>query len=94
MHLLAESSVPRFSVEPQHFDFGVQLYDRTLDRELMVSNTGRVPVTYHVDLSKLTRAGTVEVLPPTGTVMPASRESLKIKARAGVPDVLEEVVFL
>lgn len=81
VHLSGESNNIKYSVEPQVLDFGVQLYDRTVERELTLSNSGKVPFNYTFNFSRLSRLGIVEAVPPSGTVAPLTKEVVKLKAR-------------
>lgn len=60
-------------------DFGVQLYDRATERELVLANQGKVPFDFNLSMAKLSRPGVVEALPPSGTVQPLTKETIRIR---------------
>lgn len=60
-------------------DFGVQLYDRAVERELTVTNSGKVPFAFNFNYSRLSRPGIVEATPASGTIAPLAKEVIKLK---------------
>ncbi|EFJ42226.1 hypothetical protein VOLCADRAFT_67248 [Volvox carteri f. nagariensis] len=94
VHMSGESNNIKYSVEPQLLDFGIQLYDRTVERELTLSNSGKVPFTYTFNFTRLSRPGIVEAVPVTGTVAPLTKETVKIRVCPGIPDKLVETLLV
>ena len=37
-----ESNAIKYSLEPQFIDMGLQLFDRSVDRDLVITNNGKV----------------------------------------------------
>ncbi|GIL73964.1 hypothetical protein Vretifemale_3957, partial [Volvox reticuliferus] len=94
VHLSGESNNIKYSVEPQMLDFGIQLYDRTVERELTLSNSGKVPFTYNFNFTRLSRIGIVEAVPVSGTVAPLTKETVKLKVCPGIPEKLVETLLV
>lgn len=96
--LSGESSTIQFSLEPREMDLGQQLYDRTVERELVLWNQGKVAIQYDIDLLSLSRPGVVVVLPTKfglpGTLPAGQKETFRLKVRPGIPEMLNEVVLV
>jgi len=58
---------------------GLQPYDRVLERELHISNTGKVAFDSSIDLSHLSRPGVIEASMMTGKVAAGDKAHIKIK---------------
>ncbi|PNH08880.1 Hydrocephalus-inducing protein [Tetrabaena socialis] len=89
-----ESNNIKYSVEPQLMDFGIQLYDRTVEREMTLVNSGKVPFTFAFNMSRLSRPGIVEATPLSGTIAPLSKETIKLKVCPGIPEKLVETLLV
>jgi hypothetical protein len=77
--LTGESNSIKYEVSPQFFDCGLQPYDRALERELHISNTGKVAFDYSIDLSHLSRPGVIEMSAMTGKVAAGDKAHIKFK---------------
>eukprot|EP00232_Nephroselmis_pyriformis_P008175 CAMPEP_0182895474 /NCGR_PEP_ID=MMETSP0034_2-20130328/25702_1 /TAXON_ID=156128 /ORGANISM="Nephroselmis pyriformis, Strain CCMP717" /LENGTH=2117 /DNA_ID=CAMNT_0025029307 /DNA_START=132 /DNA_END=6482 /DNA_ORIENTATION=- len=86
----AESSSIKYTVEPHSIDVGLQLYDMTMERKIMVHNTSKVPFDYRVNLGTLSRKGVVTVAPMSGRLEPLAREFLRVRVTPGIPDRVVE----
>ena len=66
MPLIAESASISYKLDKTSIDFGLQLYDRIEERELFLSNTGRVVLSFAVLKASLSRINVLEILPVSG----------------------------
>ncbi|KAG2489301.1 hypothetical protein HYH03_012133 [Edaphochlamys debaryana] len=94
VNLSGESNNIKYAVEPQAMDFGVQLYDRTVEREMMLTNSGKVPFSYNFNTSRLSRPGIVEAIPASGTIAPLTKEIIKLRVCPGIPEKLVETLLV
>ena len=92
--LLAESDNIKYSIDPKVIDLGIQPYEKTFEREVQVHNPGKVPCSYRVDLSRVKRPGVLSVSPTAGTLEAGQREVLMVKVRPGIPDRVEEHIYV
>jgi hydrocephalus-inducing protein len=74
-----EANNIKYTIEPQLFDVGIQLFDRSVDRELLIHNQGKVPFSYSINLLLLSLPGIVEAHPTSGRIAAGARESIKLK---------------
>lgn len=94
LNLSAESSSIRYSVDSDNLDFGRALYNRTLEKEVVITNSGRVPFTFSVDLTSLLRPTNVMVSPSESRLEAGEKQSLRIRFCPGIPDTVHEVIAL
>ncbi|CAG9464033.1 unnamed protein product [Pedinophyceae sp. YPF-701] len=92
--LAGEASHIRYALERAVIDVGRQPYNRTVEQEVVLQNTGRVPFNYILNLSRLSRPGVVSAANTTGHLAGGQREGIKLRITPGVPDLLNEVVLL
>ena len=92
--LTAESSAVSWKLDRNRLDFGPQNYDRVEERDLLLSNTGRVAFTYSADKSKLSRKNVVEILPPTGCIQAGEKQRIIVRVLPGLPEQLSETFYL
>lgn len=71
-------TVRRYTVEPQQVDVGQVPFDKTVEKEVIIHNGGKVPVPFKVQAGNLSRPNVVEVMPATGTVGPGAHLALKL----------------
>ena len=76
-----ESNNIKYSVEPQQIDLGATLYNKTVERDLVISNNGKVPYDFNVNTSRLSRPSIIEPTPRSGVVGPGQKETVKLKVR-------------
>eukprot|EP00775_Hariotina_reticulata_P008964 gene8964-9139_t len=92
--LTGESNSIKYEVTPQFFDCGLQPYDRAVERDLHISNTGKVAFDFSIDLSHLSRPGVMEVSAMTGKVAAGEKAHIKLKVKSKVPARLMELVLV
>ena len=74
-----ESNNIKYSVDPQQLDLGSTLYNKPVERDLVISNNGKVPSDFAINTSRLSRASIVEPTPRSGVVGPGQKETVKLK---------------
>eukprot|EP00798_Chlamydomonas_sp_ICE-L_P006741 gene6741-3411_t len=92
--MTGESNNIKYSVEPQFIDMGPVLYDKTVEKEIVIANNGKVPFDYRINCSNLQRSSVVTPVPASGVVGPGQKEVVKLKICAGIPDRLMETVLV
>ena len=92
--LTAESSAVSWKLDRNRLDFGLQNYDRVEEKEVLLSNTGRVALTFSADKSLLSRKNVIEILPSGGTVLAGEKQRLVIRVLPGLPEKLIETFYL
>ncbi len=65
-----------------------------VDREIVVSTSGKVPFDFHVNTSACSRPSVVEPTPRRGVVGPGSSVAVRLRVLAGVPEKLLETVMV
>ena len=94
VRMSAESSYIKYALDTHLVDIGRQQYNRATEKEIQLQNTGRVPFSYVVNLSRLSRASIVVASPLSGTIGPGNRDFIRLRITPGVPDrIAEEVVI-
>ncbi|GFH15841.1 rhodanese domain-containing protein [Haematococcus lacustris] len=89
-----ESNNIKYAVEPQFVDMGQQLFNKTVEREVVISNQGKVPFDYAINMRLLSRPSIASASPSSGVVGPGHREVVKLRVCAGIPDRLLETVLV
>ena len=74
-----ESNYIKYSVEPQQFNLGAVLYNKTVEQALVITNSGKVPYDFNVNTSQLSRPSIVEPVPRNGVVGPGHKTTIKLK---------------
>jgi hypothetical protein len=63
------ASVLQYRFDRKALDFGLQLFHQTADKDIVLYNTGRVPLPFEVSLATVKRAGVLAVAPMNGTLL-------------------------
>ena len=79
--MTGEANNIKYSVEPQQIDLGAILYNKTVERDIVISNNGKVPYEFAINSSRLSRPSIVDVSPRNGVVGPGQKETVKLKVR-------------
>lgn len=77
-----ESNNIKYSVEPQSIDLGRVLYNKAVERDLVITNSGKVPYDFNINTSRLSRPSIIEPSPRSGVVGPGQRAIIKLKVSA------------
>lgn len=89
LSLSGESSSLRYTIDQTQISIGRIVYNRLADKELTLTNNGRVGFDFSVDTSSLTRP-TLSVIPQSGHVEAGERQVFRLWACPGAPGVFEE----
>ncbi len=83
-----------YKIDKTDISFGDVLFMQTVEKEITLKLTGKVPVYFNVDVSTRTRSNVVDISPLVGLINPDEKQTFKIKFCAGVPDSIEEVIYI
>ena len=89
--LVAESSAVLYKLDKNELDFGLQTYDRVAEKELFLSNKGKVPFAFSVEKPALSRT---EVLPASGNVKEGGTAKIIVRVLPGLPQPMTETFHL
>lgn len=92
--MTGESNNIKYIVEPQFIDMGQQLYSKTMEREFVITNNGKVPFDFNINTRLLSRPSIVTPSPKSGVVGPGQKETVKLRVCPGVPDRLLETILV
>ena len=95
VNLYAESNVIRYSLETNHIDIGSQLYNKSVERDVSLMNSGRVPLNFRFRMpSTATAPGTSQEhdLDATG-LQQLSRANVDVSPKKGLLEPGERQVF-
>ena len=92
--LNAESSSVKFSLDRSTIDCGKTTFNKTVTKELVLSNNGRVAFDWAINLRTLSRSGVVDVSPGMGHLEAAEKARLTVRITPGIPDTIEERFFV
>ena len=88
LQLSGEANSIHYRFDRVALDFGTQEYDKWEEKEIILTNLGKVPFPFQVDLSFLSRPGMVEVVPMNGTVKDKAKLLVRFSPR--VPDRIDD----
>lgn len=94
MPVCAESAAVSYELSHSNLDFGLQSYDQVQEKELWLTNAGRVPVSFEVKLDEISRPNIVEVVPATGQIAASSKQKIVVRMLPGLPQRVHEVLLL
>eukprot|EP00759_Apiculatamorpha_spiralis_P009318 PhF_6_TR15973/c0_g1_i1/m.24996/K17570/HYDIN; hydrocephalus-inducing protein len=88
VQLTGEASTVQYKVDKSLLDYGAQQYDKWDEKDIWITNSGKVGFPFTVDLSMVQRAGTIEVTPMQGFV----KDKVRILVRfcPMVPDRVQD----
>lgn len=69
-------------------------FDKTVEKEVVLANPGKVAFPFRVKTHSLTRLGVLEVAPTKGTLQAGERVTLRLQITAGIPDRIDEYIAL
>ena len=92
--LRGEADVIKYSLDQSVVTVPPDLFFKTVERDITLQNTGKVPFDFAMDLSQLSRAAVLSCSPLEGRLVSGQKQVLKIKIRPGIPDSISEHIFL
>ena len=66
----------------------------SVEKEMVLKNTGKVPCHFTIDTSQLNRPSVVDIHPVVGLINPDEKQTFKVRFCAGIPDYIEETIFI
>jgi hydrocephalus-inducing protein len=98
VNLLGESAPLKFDLSDRDLDFGDILYDQIGEKEVYISNPGRVAGYYAFNLAQIARPTTTDAYPLAGIIHPAKapndRQKVVVRFRTGIPDSVQETIMV
>ncbi|KAL9642363.1 hypothetical protein ABK040_007361 [Willaertia magna] len=88
--LKGESSTVKFTVDNQELDYGIIPYFSISEKDILITNTGKVGIDYEFDFTTLKRRECIEVLPLNGRIKPGEKQKITIKLIPGLPEIINE----
>eukprot|EP00698_Gefionella_okellyi_P022526 TRINITY_DN7486_c0_g1_i1.p1 TRINITY_DN7486_c0_g1~~TRINITY_DN7486_c0_g1_i1.p1 ORF type:complete len:4186 (-),score=1237.39 TRINITY_DN7486_c0_g1_i1:99-12656(-) len=88
--LHGEASSVAYEFDTTVLDCGLQLYDKAVEKEFILYNTGKVSFPFVVSLDGLKHPGTLSVSPVSGNVNAAERQRFVVRFVPGVAERVEE----
>lgn len=92
--LHGEASGVAYKIDRNYIDFGSVLFDKYEDREFVILNTGKVPVSFKINTRKVKRLNTLAVSPMHGTIAANDKHKIIIKWKPGIPEALVELLMI
>ena len=92
VELTADAAGIRYSLDTTVVNFGAVAFDKTIEKEVILANPGKVAFPYRVNTQSLTRHSVLEVSPTTGTLQAGERVTLKMQITAGIPDRIDSSI--
>jgi hydrocephalus-inducing protein len=92
--LVSESSTIKYSIDNPMLSFGQQLYQKGIDKELTLQNSGRVPFNFTVNLVPLKRKSVLQIWPLEGYLGPNEKAVFKMCITPGIPDKIYEKFYI
>ncbi|EFC47717.1 hypothetical protein NAEGRDRAFT_78704 [Naegleria gruberi] len=90
VNLKGESSSVKFNVDNSDLDFGVVPFHSQQEKEIVISNTGKIAIDFDFDFSIMKRKEIVQVLPSNGRIKPGDKQKVTIKLNPKIPEVINE----
>ncbi len=94
VQLKGETSAVSFTIDSNEIDFGLVPYFSTEQREITLSNTGKVLFSYEFDTTTVTIPNRIELFPSSGRIKANERQKIVLRFLPGVPEEIRENVSL
>lgn len=75
-------------------DFEQQAFNKTHVQDVILTNTGKVPISFKIDLSTTTRKSLLKVIPPIGYLHAGEKQVFKLSVYPGLPGTYSEAFKL
>lgn len=90
MNLRGESSSVKFGVDNSELDYGVIPYYSPQEKDITISNTGKIAIDFNFDFGTLKRKDIIQVIPESGRIKPGEKQKLIVKLIPGIPEIINE----
>ena len=91
--IIGEGNDLSYRIDADVLDFGEVIYDKTVEKELFISNPGKVSFNFAVRTDGVSRKGLVEVSPSEGRVFSNDKQKVVVRLSPGLPErILENIV--
>ena len=94
VELAADAHLIKYELNTTSIDFGRQTFDKTINKEIVLTNTGRVKIPFRVNTKSLSRQALLSVTPKEGEVGGDDACHINFAIRPGIPDKIDECVTL
>ena len=94
VELTADAHLIKYELNATSIDFSRQTFDKTINKEIVLTNTGRVKIPFRVNTKSLSRQALLSVTPKEGDVEGGDSCHINFAIRPGIPEKIDEVVTL
>jgi hydrocephalus-inducing protein len=85
-----EASTIKYAIDNPTMHFGQALFHKTIEKDVQLHNTGRVPFPFKVSTEPLQRKSVLDIRPMEGRLGPGEKVTFKMKITPGIPDRIVE----
>ena len=90
----AEAAAIKYTLDTSLVNIGSTPFDRAVDRDVTLSNSGKVTFPFEVLTSSLTRPYILDISPTRGKLAAGEKVTLKMHITAGIPEKIAEFITL
>eukprot|EP00929_Paragymnodinium_shiwhaense_P007666 TRINITY_DN111574_c0_g1_i1.p1 TRINITY_DN111574_c0_g1~~TRINITY_DN111574_c0_g1_i1.p1 ORF type:complete len:5027 (+),score=1455.52 TRINITY_DN111574_c0_g1_i1:94-15081(+) len=94
VQLRGSASNCQYRLDKQELDFEEIPFTDIEEKEILLTNPGKVAATFNFNLSEVSRPFVVDITPPSGVIRPEEKVRCMVKFRAGIPDKVSETVLV
>ena len=92
--LAGEASTVSYALNCSFLDFGKIVYTEFCEKELVLTNNGRVPFVFSFIKDQFSTPGLIEINPETGKIQANENLTIVLRFRPGIPNVFAEKLGL
>ncbi|KAJ7536387.1 hypothetical protein O6H91_12G067600 [Diphasiastrum complanatum] len=92
VELKGVSGLARYHLNPKLLDFNTQAFNKISSKDLMLTNVGKVPISFQIDLRLVKRKSSLSVTPLSGELQPSEKQKLTVLVQPGIPDKFAECI--
>jgi len=90
VEVACEASTIKYAIDKPTLHFGQALFHKTIEKDVQLQNTGRVPFPFKVSTEHLQRKSVLDIRPTEGRLGPGEKVTFKMKITPGIPDRIVE----
>ncbi|CAK0825377.1 unnamed protein product [Prorocentrum cordatum] len=94
VRLRGQASRLEFKLDKTDLDFGELPYSQVSEKEVYLSNTGKVAYYFSWNLTGLSRNSVLDISPASGLINPKEGQKMTVRFRCGIPDEVCEQALL